>query len=259
LSTENENTTQKMIMESIDVWKSFGHNGKEIVALQEISFQIHSGEFVCIVGPSGCGKSTLLRILDGLEPPTKGEVLYRDKKVTAPDPKIGVIFQTFALIPWKTVLENVEMGLLATGKTRERAQHTANKFIHDVGLEGFEESYPRELSGGMKQRVGIARALALEPEVLLMDEPFSSLDALTAENLRRETLEMWARPDIPVNVCVMVTHNVQEAVYMADRVLVLSARPGRIIGDVKVNLQRPRNSRDPELFNYADRIVSMIS
>lgn len=242
-----------------DVWKIFERNGKNIVALQGVSFDVYEKEFICIVGPSGCGKSTLLRIIDGLEAPTKGEVLFKNEPIKSPNPKIGIVFQSFALIPWKTVLENVEMGLLSLKMPKEKRIERALKYLHAVGLEGFEDLYPKELSGGMKQRVGIARALALEPEVLLLDEPFSSLDALTAETLRKETLDIWLREDIPTNVCIMVTHNVQEAVYMADRIIVLSARPGRVVKEVEVTIPRPRNPRDATLFELEDEIISLIS
>ena len=200
-----------------------------------------------------------MRIVDGLDKPTSGQVLFQGEPVTAPNPKIGVIFQTFALIPWKTVLGNVELGLASSSIPKEEQLKVAQKYIQDVGLEGFETAYPKELSGGMKQRVGIARALALQPEVLLMDEPFSSLDALTAENLRREVLEIWSDPVYATNCVVMVTHNVQEAVYMGDRVIVLSHRPAHIVDDVKIDLARPRNQRDPAMFDYTDRIISKIS
>ena len=170
-----------------------------------------------------------------------------------------MIFQTFALIPWKTVLGNVLMAISSSSIQKEEQLKIAQKYIQDVGLEGFESSYPKELSGGMKQRVGIARALALQPEVLLMDEPFSSLDALTAENLRREVVDIWRDPAYPTGSVLMVTHNVQEAVEMADRVMVLSARPAKIVDDVKIDLERPRSPRDPVLYDLADRIISKIS
>lgn len=241
------------------VTKTFlGETGKTATVLDRITFNV-GNEFLCIVGPSGCGKSTLLRIIDGLDTATSGRVLFHDQAITRPSPKIGVIFQTFALIPWKTVLGNVEMALGPTAVPHEEQTSLARKYIQDVGLEGFETSYPKELSGGMKQRVGIARALALQPEVLLMDEPFSSLDALTAENLRREVLDIWRDPAYPTNAVIMVTHNVQEAVYMADRVLVLGGRPAKILDDVPISLPRPRNQRDPGLYDFADRIVSKIS
>ncbi len=232
--------------------------GRTTTVIDNVSFEVRN-EFLCIVGPSGCGKSTLLRIIDGLDRPTSGRVLFHGEPITGPSPKIAVIFQTFALIPWKTVLGNVEMAIASTPVSAEEHVKIAKKYIQEVGLEGFETSYPKELSGGMKQRVGIARALAMQPEVLLMDEPFSSLDALTAENLRREVLDIWRDPVYPTNGVIMVTHNVQEAVYMADRVLVLSGRPAKVVDDVPIVLARPRNQRDPGLYDYVDRIVSKIS
>jgi NitT/TauT family transport system ATP-binding protein len=238
--------------------KAYPGEEKPTTVLDHLSFDVPK-EFLCIVGPSGCGKSTLLRIIDGLDKPTSGQVLFHGQPITSPNLKIGVIFQTFALIPWKTVLGNVELGLATSTVPKEEQLKIAQKYTQDVGLEGFETAYPKELSGGMKQRVGIARALALQPEVLLMDEPFSSLDALTAENLRREVLEIWSDPVYATNCVVMVTHNVQEAVYMADRVLVLSHRPAHIVDDVKIDLPRPRNQRDPAMFDYSDRIISKIS
>ena len=246
-------------LEVKDICKSYpGEAHANAVVLNHLSFNVYR-EFVCIVGPSGCGKSTLLRIIDGLDKPTSGQVLFHGRPIVTPNPKIGVIFQTFALIPWKTVLGNVQMAIEGSTIPKNEQLKIAQKYIQDVGLEGFETAYPKEISGGMKQRVGIARALALQPEVLLMDEPFSSLDALTAENLRREVLEIWRDPVYATNCVVMVTHNVQEAVYMADRVIVLSHRPAEILDDVQIALERPRNQRDPAMFDYADRIISKIS
>lgn len=251
--------TSEIFLEIKDVVKTYpGESHTNTIVLNHLSFNIYK-EFVCIVGPSGCGKSTLLRIIDGLDKPTSGQVLFHGQPITAPSPKIGVIFQTFALIPWKTVLGNVKMAIEGSTIPKDEQLKISQKYIQDVGLEGFETAFPKELSGGMKQRVGIARALALQPEVLLMDEPFSSLDALTAENLRREVLEIWRDPVYSTNCVVMVTHNVQEAVYMADRVIVLSHRPAQILDDVQINLERPRNQRDPAMFDYADRIISKIS
>ncbi|TMI63986.1 ABC transporter ATP-binding protein [Candidatus Bathyarchaeota archaeon] len=246
------------LLEIKDVAKVYPGEGKSTTVFEDISFNVYK-EFLCIVGPSGCGKSTLLRIIDGLDQPTSGRVLFHGQPITAPSAKIGVIFQTFALIPWKTVLGNVEMALQSTTVPKDEQVKIAKKYIQDVGLEGFETAYPKELSGGMKQRVGIARALALQPEVLLMDEPFSSLDALTAENLRQEVLEIWRDPVYATNCVVMVTHNVQEAVYMADRVIVLNHRPATIVDNVQITLERPRNQRDPAMFDYSDRIISKIS
>lgn len=250
--------TSNPLLEVKDITKVYPGEGKNVTVLDHISFNVQK-EFLCIVGPSGAGKSTLLRIMDGLDTPTSGQVLFHGQPVLKPNPKIGVIFQTFALIPWKTVLGNVELGLASSSVPKEEQLKVAQKYIQDVGLEGFETAYPKELSGGMKQRVGIARALALQPEVLLMDEPFSSLDALTAENLRREVLEIWSDPVYATNCVVMVTHNVQEAVYMADRVIVLGHRPAQVLDDIQIGLPRPRNQRDPAMFDYADRIISKIS
>lgn len=246
------------IVQIKDITKIYPGEGKSTTVLDHISFDVYK-EFLCIVGPSGAGKSTLLRIIDGLDTPTSGEILFHGQRITSPNPKIGVVFQTFALIPWKTVLGNVQLAFSATEVSKEEQYKIAQKYIQDVGLEGFESSYPKELSGGMKQRVGIARALAISPEVLLMDEPFSSLDALTAENLRREVIDIWRDPAYPTGSVIMVTHNVQEAVEMADRVIVLSARPAKIVDDVKIDLERPRNPRDPTLYDLADRIISRIS
>ena len=246
------------IVQIRDITKIYPGEGKSTTVLDHISFDVYK-EFLCIVGPSGAGKSTLLRIIDGLDKPSGGEILFHGQPITAPNPKIGVVFQTFALIPWKTVLGNVQMALSATDVPKDEQYKIAQKYIQDVGLEGFESSYPKELSGGMKQRVGIARALAISPEVLLMDEPFSSLDALTAENLRREVIDIWRDPAYPTGSVIMVTHNVQEAVEMADRVIVLSARPAKIVDDVKIDLERPRSPRDPTLYDLADRIISKIS
>ena len=246
------------IVQIRDITKIYPGEGKSTTVLDHISFDVYK-EFLCIVGPSGAGKSTLLRIIDGLDRPTSGEVLFRGQPITNPNPKIGVVFQTFALIPWKTVLGNVQMAFSATEVPKDEQYKIAQKYIQDVGLEGFESSYPKELSGGMKQRVGIARALAISPEVLLMDEPFSSLDALTAENLRREVIDIWRDPAYPTGSVIMVTHNVQEAVEMADRVIVLSARPAKIVDDVKIDLERPRSPRDSTLYDLADRIISKIS
>ncbi len=246
------------VLQIKDIAKIYPGEVKDTTVLDHISFDVYK-EFLCIVGPSGCGKSTLLRIIDGLDKPTSGEVLFHGHPITSPSPRVGVVFQTFALIPWKTVLGNVLMAFTPTEKSKDDQMKISQKYIQDVGLEGFESSYPKELSGGMKQRVGIARALALQPEVLLMDEPFSSLDALTAENLRREVIEIFRDPAFPTGSVIMVTHNVQEAVEMADRVIVLSARPAHIVDDVKIDLQRPRNPRDPTLYDLADRIISKIS
>lgn len=243
-----------------EVSKVFETGEHKVPALESITFDVYAHEFLCIVGPSGCGKSTLLRLLDGLDHPTSGQILFRGQPITGPSPKISMIFQTFALLPWKTVLENVELGLESHEIPPNERRERAAKYIEAVGLDGSEGAYPRELSGGMKQRVGIARALAVEPEVVLMDEPFSSLDELTAEKLRNDVLEIWREPSKVTNIFIMVTHNVHEAIFMADRVIVLKARPGMIVADMSVGLPRPRAkyAHTRQFYDYENRIVSVI-
>jgi len=248
------------VLEIKDLTKSFQMEKSKIPVLEDVSFSVGQDEFVCMVGPSGCGKSTLLRIIAGLEKPDFGQILFHGQPQNSPNPKITMIFQLFGLLPWKTALENVEVPLEVIGMKKETREEIARSYLRMVGLEGFENTYPHDLSGGMKQRVGIARALALQPEVLLMDEPFSSLDELTAKTLRTLVLKIWRDPSLPTNTFVMVSHNVEEAVYMADRVIVMSPRPGRIIGEVKVNLSRPRTEflRDPEYFQRVDEVVAIL-
>jgi len=247
------------VIEARNVTKVF-EGEKRVPALDDVSFSVGVDEFLCIVGPSGCGKSTLLRIIAGLEKPTSGEILFHEQTVTSPTSKITMIFQTFGLLPWKTVIENIELPLEIQGVEAESRRETALKFIKEVGLEGFENVYPHDLSGGMKQRVGIARALAVKPEVLLMDEPFSFLDELTAMTLRKEVLDIWNDPNLPTNTFIMVSHNVEEAVFMADRILVMSPRPGRIVGNVDVNIPRPRirQFRSRAFFEYCDKVISLL-
>jgi len=248
------------VLEVKDVKKTFALEKSSITVLDDVSFSVDRDEFVCIVGPSGCGKSTLLRIIAGLEKANSGTILFHGQPQTAPNPKITMIFQLFGLLPWKTALENVEVPLEVHGTKKEARLEIARSYLRMVGLEGFENTYPHDLSGGMKQRVGIARALALQPEVLLMDEPFSSLDELTAKTLRELVLEIWRDPSLPTNTFVMVSHNVEEAVYMADRVIVMSPRPGRIVGEVKVGLPRPRTRylRDEKYFRSIDDVVAIL-
>jgi len=248
------------VLEVKGVTKTFQTEKSKISVLEDVSFSVGGDEFVCIVGPSGCGKSTLLRIIAGLEKADSGQILFHGQPQTSPTPKITMIFQLFGLLPWKTALENVEVPLEVLGIKKDAREEIARSHLRMVGLEGFENTYPHDLSGGMKQRVGIARALALQPEVLLMDEPFSSLDELTAKTLRELVLEIWRDPSLPTNTFVMVSHNVEEAVYMADRVLVMSPRPGRVVGEVRVNLPRPRMEylRDPKYFQCVDNVVAIL-
>jgi len=242
------------------VTKVFESENGGMSVLEDVSFSVKEDEFLCLVGPSGCGKSTLLKIVAGLEHANSGRVLFHGQPQLAPTPKITMIFQLFGLLPWKTSLENVTVALEVLGVKKESAEETARSYLGMVGLEGFENTYPHDLSGGMKQRVGIARALALQPEVLLMDEPFSSLDELTAKNLRSLVMDLRRRSELSTNTFIMVSHNVEEAVFMADRVVVMSPRPGKIVGEVKVNIPRPRMSylRDPIYFKYVDEVVSVL-
>ncbi|MEM0150935.1 MAG: ABC transporter ATP-binding protein [Thermoplasmata archaeon] len=247
------------LLEVRNLSKSYGVNGKKIIAFQNISFTLETREFLSIVGPSGCGKSTLLRILMGLEEATEGEIIYKNKKIKEANPKFAMVFQSPSLFPWLTVQENVEIVLEPLGIEPEEREAIAKKYLSIVGLDGFENAYPKELSGGMKQRVGLARALAVDPEILLMDEPFSSLDSLTADALREEVLLLWSDPSIPPDSVILVTHNIDEAVLMSDRIIILSSRPGRIIDNHKVNLPRPRNKKDPEFYNEVDYVISTLS
>ena len=248
------------VLEVENLTKTFVAEKAKILVLNNVSFSVGNDEFVCLVGPSGCGKSTLLRIMAGLEKADSGMILFHRQPIVQPTPKIAMIFQLFGLLPWKTALENVEVPLEVLGTEKEKRIRTAQEYLKMVGLEGFEDTYPHDLSGGMKQRVGIARALALKPEVLLMDEPFSSLDELTAKILRELILDIWRDPELPTNTFIMVSHNVEEAAYMADRVIVMSPRPGEVIGEVKIDIPRPRteHSREPVYFKLVDEILELL-
>ena len=219
---------QEVLLAARNVGKRFGH----VLVLDEINLELRDGEFIALLGPSGSGKSSLLRILAGLAQPSSGEVLVHGTPLRATNPQVAIVFQSFALYPWLTVRENVELGLLATGLSGAERRERSLRVIDLIGLDGFEDAYPKELSGGMKQRVGFARALVVEPEVLFMDEPFSALDVLTADNLRHELLDLWREKKIPTRAILMVTHNIAEAVSMADRLLVFGANPGRIRVDL---------------------------
>ncbi|MEM3427937.1 MAG: ABC transporter ATP-binding protein [Nitrososphaerales archaeon] len=248
------------VVELRNVTKAFGTSSKRpIVVLEHINLSVNEHEFISVVGPSGCGKSTLLRLIMGLIKPTDGEIYYRGKRVQGVCDSMAMVFQTFALFPWLTVVENVELGLHGRNLSNVEKREKALKMVEVMGLNGFEEAYPRELSGGMKQRVGLARALVSDPDVLLMDEPFSSLDPLTATHLREEVLDLWLTPNISPNVVIMVTHSVEEAVYMADRVVVLTHRPGTIAKEVRVDLPRPRDPRSNELYRIVDNITGLIA
>ena len=231
----------------------------EIVVLDHVNLGLHQGEIVGLLGRSGSGKSTLLRIVAGLIKPTGGTVAYRGRSIAGPCPGIAMVFQTFALFPWLTVIENVEVGLEALGVSDKEMQRRAHAAIDLIGLDGFESAYPRELSGGMRQRVGFARALVVDPAILLMDEPFSALDVLTAETLRTEFLDLWNGGKLPIQSVLMVTHNIEEAVLMCNRILVFSSNPGRVVGEIMVTLPHPRNRFDPVFRSMVDDIYARMT
>ncbi len=240
--------------------KSFaGRGGRPLPVLDDITLDVAEGEFVALLGRSGSGKSTLLRCIAGLMAPTEGEVLFRGVPLTGTNRETSMVFQTFALMPWLTVQQNVELGLEARGIEPAQRLERALRAIDIVGLDGYESAYPKELSGGMRQRVGFARALVVEPAALLMDEPFSALDVLTSENLRGELLELWEGQRFPTKTIVMVTHNIEEAVLLADRILVLGTNPGRIRSDMVNPLPRPRRRRTPDFDDLVDQIYRMMT
>ncbi|MBU6392064.1 MAG: ATP-binding cassette domain-containing protein [Planctomycetota bacterium] len=234
-------------------------NGNPVTVLRDINLSIFREEIVALLGPSGCGKSTLLRILAGLIHPTAGQVHYHGVPLEGVNPGVSIVFQSFALYPWMTVLENVEIVLKAKKLPRDEVRRLADKYIHLVGLTGYEEAYPRELSGGMKQRVGIARALVVEPEILCMDEPFSQVDALTAETLRAEVLDIWSCVEKNPTTVFMVSHDIKEVVSMADRIVIMGSNPGSIRSILQNTLARPRDYRSQEFLNLVDRIHRIIT
>jgi NitT/TauT family transport system ATP-binding protein len=227
--------------------------------LSEVSLSMKTGEIVALLGRSGSGKSTLLRIISGLTRPTEGTVTISGEPVGGPAKDVAMVFQSFALFPWLDVLDNVELGLRADGVAVDETRKRALKAIDTIGLDGFESAYPKELSGGMRQRVGFARALVMQPKILLMDEPFSALDVLTAETLRTDLLDLWQEGRIPIKAILMVTHNIEEAVLMADRVLVLSSNPGRIASEIPVTLPHPRDRLDSNFRELVDRIYALMT
>jgi NitT/TauT family transport system ATP-binding protein len=238
----------------------YGEAGaKGHLVLEDVDVALRSNEIVALLGRSGCGKSTLLRIIAGLMRPTAGTVTIEGTPVTGPVRQVAMVFQSFALFPWLTVLENVEIGLEAQGIPPEQRKKRALAAIDLIGLDGYEIAYPKELSGGMRQRVGLARALVVHPKVLLMDEPFSALDVLTAETLRTDLLDLWCEGRMPISSILMVTHNIEEAVLMSDRILVFSSNPGRIMADIKVDLPQPRNRLDPRFRQLVDDIYARMT
>lgn len=239
-----------------NISKSYVLGNKIIPALENINLEIRKNEFICILGPSGCGKTTLLKILVGLEKQDSGEIINHDER----EIRFSLVFQNFALIPWLSVLDNVKLALDSEKNLSEEEKlRRAKKYLSLVGLDGFENAYPRELSGGMKQRVGIARALATEPNILCMDEPFSGLDVLTAENLREEILMLWQDKSLAIDAIVMVTHNIEEAIYLATRVVVISGKPGKVVDDFVVPLPRPRDRKSEDFYRLIDKIYAKIA
>ena len=241
------------------VGKTYGRGSNPFIALRAIDLDIKAGEFVCLLGPSGCGKSSLLRLITGLNPTSSGTVLYRGRPLTGVNPYATIVFQTFALYPWLTVQANVEIALKARGISQPARSERALKLLDMVGLDGFERAYPRELSGGMRQKVGFARAMAVEPELLCLDEPFSALDVLSAEALRGELLELWLSKSIPIKAILMVTHNIEEAVLLADRIVVMGKNPGHIVTVFTLNLHHPRQHKDTAFQAEVDKVYAAVA
>ncbi|MDK2833588.1 MAG: sulfonate transport system ATP-binding protein [Methanolobus sp.] len=226
------------------------------LALDNVSLDIEDKEFVCFIGPSGCGKTTLLRIVSGLDLPDAGEVFVDNERILSPGPKRGMVFQEYSLFPWKSVIDNIIFGPQMRGTRKKDAIEEAQKYLELVGLEQFRDSYPHELSGGMKQRVAIARALANEPEVLLMDEPFGALDAQTRNTLQHELLSIWQKKNITI---LFVTHSVDEAVFLADRIVIMTARPGKIKEIIKVDIPRLRDRTSLEVNQLRNRVLKLLA
>ncbi|HWT80653.1 MAG TPA: nitrate/sulfonate/bicarbonate ABC transporter ATP-binding protein, partial [Candidatus Methylomirabilis sp.] len=254
-------TQARILLEAVQVAKRFPlpEKGGEYTVLHGVNLTLRDGEIVALLGKSGSGKSTLLRILAGLIPPSEGEVRYRGRPVTGPYAGGAMVFQSFALLPWLDVMGNVELGLKARGVSPEVRRDKALQMIDLIGLDGFESAYPRELSGGMRQRVGVARALAVEPDILLMDEPFSALDVLTAENLRGQILDLWLARRIPTRAILLVTHNIEEGVLLADRILILGANPGHVHAEATVDLPRPRSHDQVDVRDLVDRFYNLMT
>ena len=247
------------LLQLINITQQYRGQDKIFTAVGDVNLSVDDGQFVAIVGPSGCGKSTLLRIVVGLQKPTFGTVLYRGNPVTGVNPHATIVFQTFALFPWLTVQQNVEVALTARGVQHQAASIRAVQLLDLVGLDGFETAYPRELSGGMRQKVGFARAMAVEPELLCLDEPFSALDVLSAESLRHELMDMWTDGRLPTKSILMITHNIEEAVSMADRIIVMEKDPGRVVAERSISIPHPRSGKDYGVIQEVDTIFSILA
>ncbi len=254
-----ENAAANEILCVEHVRRGFNKSQDELLVLDDVNLALSENEIVGLLGRSGSGKSTLLRIIAGLIKPTGGTVTYRGESLQGPAEGVAMVFQTFALFPWLTVLQNVEAGLEALGVNPQERRKRALAAIDLIGLDGFENAYPRELSGGMRQRVGFARALVVDPTLLLMDEPFSALDVLTAETLRTDLLDLWNEGQLKIKSVLIVTHNIEEAVFMCDRILVLSSNPGRVVAEIKVPFAHPRNRLDPAFRRLVDDIYAQMT
>lgn len=262
LNAEIQQRTVDLSQEILSVKKlchGFDKTHSELLVLDDVNLTLYEGEIVGLLGRSGSGKSTLLRILAGLLIPTSGEVNYLGQSLEGPAKGIAMVFQTFALFPWLTVMQNVEVGLEAQGIAAAERRTRALAAIDLIGLGGFENAYPRELSGGMRQRVGFARALVVDPTLLLMDEPFSALDVLTAETLRSDLLDLWSQGKVPIKSVLIVTHNIEEAVFMCDRILLFSSNPGRVIAEIKVPFKHPRDRQDPVFRQLSDDVYAKMT
>lgn len=250
---------QPILLELNEISQQYGSGERRFTAVEKINLTMREGEFVALLGPSGCGKSTLLRIITGLQPATAGTLLYRKRPLPGVNPHATIVFQTFALFPWLTVLENVTVALKVKGLPSDLRTTRAIDALDRVGLDGFENAYPRELSGGMRQKVGFARAMVTEPELLCLDEPFSALDVLSAEALRGELLELWTGGQIPTKAILMVSHNIEEAVFMADRIIVMDKNPGRMVADLSVSLPHPRQRKSAEFQAVVDQVYATLA
>ena len=260
MSTSNTNAAPEPIIEARQLEKHYPQaDGSRVQVIAPTDLAIYPGQIIALLGASGCGKSTLLRMLTGLSPATGGAVYWHGQTLNGKFPNVSIVFQSFALFPWLTVIENVEAPLEARGMPPIDRHKRALRILDAVGLDGFESAYPKELSGGMKQRVGVARALVVEPEVLFMDEPFSALDVLTAETLRGELLELWLARKIPTRAIFIVTHNIEEAVELADRIIVLGRNPAHIHADFAVNITHPRERKNHEFIELVDSIYRVLT
>ncbi|VVE32616.1 nitrate ABC transporter ATP-binding protein [Pandoraea pneumonica] len=259
MPNDTQPTVGKEIFSLANVSRGFRKGSDERQVLDGVNLQLHEGEIVGMLGRSGSGKSTLLRIIAGLIQPSSGDIRYLGAPLEGPPEGVAMVFQTFALFPWLTVLQNVEAGLEALGVEPKERRKRALAAIDLIGLDGFENAYPRELSGGMRQRVGFARALVVNPTLLLMDEPFSALDVLTAETLRTDLLDLWSQRQLPIKSILIVTHNIEEAVFMCDRILVLSSNPGRVVAEIKVPFAHRRNRLDPAFRKMVDDIYALMT